>query len=124
MEREMRQSLGNGRASIACPICGKRLSDQLPCIESVVTEQLYFSEYVRIVNSIVTIRYIFSHDRDEENENSPLEISHPLVAVIRLVFNNSGECTEFDILDVLPQTEEWQGNGSMGNLSAISNLSK
>ncbi len=77
------------------------MSDQLPCIGSVVTEQLYFSEYVQIVDSIVTVRCIFNHARDEENENSPLEISHPLVAVIRLVFNGSGECTGFDILDVL-----------------------
>jgi len=54
----------------------------------------------------VTAKCIFSHDRDEENENSSLDEPHLLVAVIRLKFNDSGECTEFDILDVLPQTEE------------------
>ena len=106
MEGEMRQSSGNERVSITCPVCGKRLSDQLPCIESVVTEQLYFLEYTRIIDSIVTAKCIFSHDRDEENENSSLDEPHLLVAVIRLKFNDSGECTEFDILDVLPQTEE------------------
>jgi len=105
MEREMKQSIGNERISISCPVCGKRLSDQLPCIGSVVEEQLYFSEYIRIVNSVITVKCIFYHERDEDDENFPLEISHPLVAVIRLVFNNSGECTEFDIVDVLPNIE-------------------
>ena len=104
MEGEMRQSFG--RVSISCPVCGKKLSDQLPCVEGVVEEQLYFSEYVRIVSSVVTVRLIFGHDRDEENENSSLDKPHLLVAVIKLVFDSSGECTGFNILDVLPQTEE------------------
>ena len=83
-----------------CPVCGKELCNQLPCRESILGDSLILTEYVRIVNSEITVECRFYHERDEADEDTFLEEPHKLVAVIRLVFDNTGVCTVFDIVDI------------------------
>jgi hypothetical protein len=91
---------GGCKVSIMCPVCGGRLSDQLPDKESVLTELFRTAEHTRIVNADVIIERDFDHVRDEEDENFPLDTPHPLVAVCRLAFDKRGVCTAFDIEEV------------------------
>ena len=83
-----------------CPVCGKELCNQLPCRESVLGDSLILTEYVCIVNSEVTVECRFYHERDEADEDTFLEEPHKLVAVIRMVFDSTGVCTVFDIVDI------------------------
>ena len=83
-----------------CPVCGKELCNQLPCRESILGDSLILTEYVRIVNSEITVECRFYHERDEADEDTFLEEPHKLVAVIRMVFDNTGVCTVFDIVDI------------------------
>jgi hypothetical protein len=83
-----------------CPVCGKELCNQLPCRESVLGDSLVLTKYVRIVSSGITVECEFHHDRDEADEDTFLEEPHKLVAVIRMVFDNTGACTVFDIVDI------------------------
>ena len=83
-----------------CPVCGKELCNQLPCRESVLGDSLILTEYVRIVNSEVTVECRFYHERDEADEDTFIEEPHKLVAVIRMVFDSTGVCTVFDIVDI------------------------
>jgi hypothetical protein len=53
-----------------------------------------------IVDSVILIARKFFHDRDEDDGNFSLENPHPLMAVIKAVFDSAGTCTEFEILDV------------------------
>jgi hypothetical protein len=91
---------GGHKVSIVCPVCGGRLSDQLPDKEGVLTELFRTAENTRIVNADVIIERDFDHIRDEEDENFPLDTPHSLVAVCRLVFDGTGVCTAFDIEEV------------------------
>jgi hypothetical protein len=100
---ELDDTCGDGggcKVSIMCPVCGGRLSDQLPDKEGVLTELFRTAENTRIVNADVIIERDFDHVRDEEDENFPLDTPHPLVAVCRLVFDGAGVCTAFDIEEV------------------------
>jgi hypothetical protein len=90
----------NEPVSILCPVCGKKLSNQLPCMESVVEKQIYEMEDIRIVNSEVLLECGFEHYRDEEDEDFPLEVPHLLVAVIKAAFDRSGICCQFEYLEV------------------------
>ena len=83
-----------------CPVCGKELCNQLPCREGVLGDSLILTEYVRIVNSEITVECRFYHERDEADEDTFLEEPHKLVAVIKMVFDNTGVCTVFDIVDI------------------------
>jgi hypothetical protein len=86
--------------SILCPVCGKKLSKHLPNMVSVVEEQIHDIENIRFVNSEVVVECDFDHCRDEEDEDFPLEVPHPLVAVIKLAFDNTGMCSQFNYLEV------------------------
>jgi hypothetical protein len=83
-----------------CPVCGKELCNQLPCRESVLGDSLVLTKYIRIVNSEITVECTFYHDHDEADEDTFLEEPHQLVAVIQMVFDSSGVCTVFDIVDI------------------------
>jgi hypothetical protein len=50
------------KVSIMCPVCGGRLSDQLPDKEGVLTELFRAAENTRIVNADVIIERIKSTD--------------------------------------------------------------
>lgn len=83
-----------------CPVCGKSLGDQnLPDIEGVIEEQVYYVKTFQIITSRVTLVYTFDHYYDEE-EDMPMEEPHSVTSVIDTVFDRSGRCTSFDILEV------------------------
>jgi hypothetical protein len=92
------------KKGITCPVCGGILRNQLPNVESIVDDMLYFTEGISIVDSEVTVKCEFDHCRDEDDEDFPLEHSHLLVAVLHLTFDTTGTCSGFEIVDVLP----WQ----------------
>jgi hypothetical protein len=83
-----------------CPVCGKESCNQLPCRESVLGDSLILTKYVRIVNSEITVECRFYHEHDEADEDTFLEEPHKLVAIIKMVFDNTGVCTVFDIVDI------------------------
>ncbi|MBU7028496.1 MAG: hypothetical protein HXS48_16300 [Theionarchaea archaeon] len=85
--------------SVTCPVCGGLLREHLPCMEGVLGDLFWDTERIRIVTSETVIECDFDHERDEENENFPLDVPHPLVAEIKMSFDK-GECTAFDILEV------------------------
>jgi len=85
--------------SVTCPVCGGLLREHLPCMEGVLGDLFWDTKRIRIVTSETVIECDFDHERDEENENFPLDVPHPLVAEIKMSFDK-GECTAFDILEV------------------------
>ena len=87
------------KQSVICPVCGGLLKEQLPCMEGVLGDLFWDTKRIRIVTSEMVIECDFDHERDEENENFPLEVPHPLVADIKMSFDK-GKCTTFDILEV------------------------
>jgi len=94
--------------SVTCPVCGGMLREQLPCMEGVLGDLFWDTKRIRIVTSETVIECDFDHQRDEENENFPLDVPHPLVAEIKMLFDN-GECTTFDILEVHPGLSDREG---------------
>jgi hypothetical protein len=95
-----------------CPVCGKELCSQLPCRESILGDSLVLTKYVRIVNSEVTVECRFYHEHDEADEDTFLEEPHKLVAVIKMVFDNTGVCTVFDIVDIRVSDSFVESNSS------------
>lgn len=93
------------KKGITCPVFGGILRNQLPNVESIVDDMLCFTEGISIVNSEVTVKCEFDHCRDEDDEDFPLEHSHLLVAVLHLIFDTTGTCSGFEIVDVLPWQE-------------------
>ncbi|MBU7025439.1 MAG: hypothetical protein HXS48_00745 [Theionarchaea archaeon] len=87
------------KQSVTCPVCGGLLREQLPCMEGVFGDLFWDTKRIRIVTSETVIECDFDHQRDEEDENFPLDVPHPLVAEIKMSFDK-GECTAFDILEV------------------------
>ncbi|KYK32937.1 MAG: hypothetical protein AYK19_14705 [Theionarchaea archaeon DG-70-1] len=87
------------KQSVICPVCGGLLKEQLPCMEGVLGDLFWDTKRIRIVTSETVVECDFDHERDEENDNFPLEVPHPLVADIKMSFDE-GECTAFDILEV------------------------
>jgi len=87
------------KQSVTCPVCGGLLREQLPCMEGVLGDLFWDTKRIRIVTSEMVIECDFDHERDEEDENFPLEVPHPLEADIKMSFDK-GECTAFDILEV------------------------
>ena len=87
------------KQSITCPVCGGLLREHLPSMEGVLGNLFWDTKRIRIVTSEMVIECDFDHERDEEDENFPLEVPHPLEAEIKMSFDK-GECTTFDILEV------------------------
>ena len=88
------------RQVFSCPVCGGKLSRQLPSMKGTLEYGLTFSEDFFIVNSVILAALDFIHARDEDDEDFPLTYPHPVTAVIKMEFDNAGECTEFEILDI------------------------
>lgn len=87
---------------IVCPVCKKKLPEcDLPDKDSVIYDNVYFESGIKIMDSHVRIHCQFSHMHDEqENE---LDESHGLIAVISTHFDGKGECTLFEIVELLDQ---------------------
>ncbi len=60
---------------IICPVCRGLLREQLPSMEGVLGGLFWDTERIRIATSEMVIECDFDHERDEENENFPLETS-------------------------------------------------
>jgi len=101
--------------SVTCPVCGGLLREQLPSMEGVHGDLFWDTKRICIVTSETVIECDFDHERDEEDENFPLEVPHPLVAEIKMSFDK-GKCTAFDILEVRLGLSDKEG-GDMDNSS-------
>ena len=85
--------------SFQCPVCGGLLQKQLPDEEGVFRELFWFTEHIRFLTGGILLEFDFDHARDEEDEDSPLDVPHPLVASIRAVYEK-GVCITFGIQEV------------------------
>ena len=88
------------RQVFSCPVCGGKLSRQLPSMKGTLEDPSLFPLNLTIVDSVILIVRKFFHDRDEDDGNFSLENPHSVMAVIKAVFDSAGACTEFEILDV------------------------
>ena len=84
----------------SCPVCGRKLSRQLPSMKGTLEDGLTLSEDFFFVNSVILVALDFIHARDEDDEDFLLTAPHPVTAVIKMEFDNAGECTAFEILDI------------------------
>jgi hypothetical protein len=85
---------------ITCPVCGKPLGkENLPSIESVILDKIYYHNGIRFVNSKLFMELEFSHYIDEEL-GVPLEDPHEVQVVVRAEFDSKGTCTTFDIIEL------------------------
>jgi hypothetical protein len=85
-----------------CPVCGKQISSKfLPDAQGFITENLYHIGNVRLVSK-TTLECDFFHFFNEE-EDITLEDPHSLTAIVVADFDCFGECTSFDIVDIVPK---------------------
>ncbi len=83
-----------------CPVCGKLLHEKnLPDMESVIYDNLYYRGGVRIGSPRVLLYCDFEHRYDEERFT--IENPHSLVGVVDAEFDQ-GECTDFAIAKIRP----------------------
>ena len=86
---------------VMCPVCGRKITDQLPTAEDVFNEEFRFSRNFCITDSVVVVRWTFDHARDEDDDFLPLEVPHPVTAVISMLFDSEGKCVLFCIQDLV-----------------------
>ena len=75
---------------------------QIPDKEAVVEERLYQLDTACIIASEVVVACEFEHILDEDHENYTLDNPHPLISMYRIVFDDTGLCTAFDLLGIRP----------------------
>jgi hypothetical protein len=86
---------------VVCPVCGSQLHEiNLVDKEGIIDEMLYSYEGLLIVDSEVTLLCECEHQYDEEEFT--LKDPHKLVAVVDVVFDGSGKCTQFEITEIRP----------------------
>ena len=86
--------------NIVCPVCKRVLhEDNLVDLKSVVEDSLYYIGGVLIVGK-VRLHCEFEHRFDEAEIS--IDDPHKLVAVVDAVFDGSGKCVHFEIVEVLP----------------------
>lgn len=82
-----------------CPVCGKPIHYMnLPDVQSVVEERIYFASKMLIANSHVEFHCDFEHYCDEEG--LPMENPHTVYGVIKTVFDSTGRCVKFEVVEV------------------------
>lgn len=92
-------SLSTSKEVFVCPVCKTPLNTiNLVDAKSIVHDNLYYVGGILIADSHMCLYCDFEH-RYDENGNT-LENPHPLIAKVRAVFDTSGECVHFDILEV------------------------
>jgi hypothetical protein len=94
---------------IVCPVCKKVVHEvDLPNKESVIDENLYFGSDILIVDSDVTLYRKFEHMHDEQQ--GALVEPHDIVGVLNTHFDETGECTSFEIVELLDvkEVEKWK----------------
>ena len=88
-------------ATFCCPVCGNPLHEtNLPDKESIVKDNLYHEGGVLILSSHVLLRCDFEHLF--EKEDITLDEPHELVAFVEAVFDETGECIQFNISEIHP----------------------
>lgn len=90
----------NSTDFMVCPVCGKKLAENLPDGETMLSD-LWYVTRDKIINSRIFIEHQFSHYYDEEND-CVMEDPHVLKAVISVEFNAQGNCTDFTVVAVYP----------------------
>ncbi len=83
-----------------CPVCRRPLhKDNLVDVKSVVENNLCYVGGVLIVGRGVQLRCDFEHrfNKKEVSTDDP----HKLVAVVDAEFDESGECVQFEIKEIL-----------------------
>ncbi len=89
------------KEGIVCPVCGKVLyKDNLVDKESIIEDNLYFVGGVLIKNCTILLHCDFEHLFKERDIT--IDDPHQLVAVVSATFDGSGECVQFEIVEVLP----------------------
>ncbi|MGD2248343.1 MAG: hypothetical protein PVF58_08030 [Candidatus Methanofastidiosia archaeon] len=94
---------------IVCPVCKRVVhACDLPNKESVIEENLYFGSDILIVDSDVTLYRKFEHMHDEQKD--VVVQPHDIVGVLKTHFNETGECTVFEIVELLDlqEVEKWK----------------
>lgn len=87
------------KGDFVCPVCKKLLHESnLVDMKSIVEDNLYYFGDVRIVSN-VRLECDFEHRVDDEGFT--LENPHKLVAVVNAEFDETGNCVQFDIVEVL-----------------------
>ncbi|MBU7009086.1 MAG: hypothetical protein HXS46_00230 [Theionarchaea archaeon] len=87
------------RRHFICPVCGTPIHHMnLPDLQSVVEERIYFASEMLIANSSVEFHCDFEHYCDEEG--LPMENPHTVYGVIKTVFDSAGRCVKFDVVEV------------------------
>jgi hypothetical protein len=85
---------------IVCPICKKVVHEiDLPNKEGVITDSIYYESDILIVDSDVTIHRKFEHMHDEQK--NVLAEPHDIIAVCTTHFDETGECSSFEIVELL-----------------------
>ena len=107
MEEEGHTDSGKGlpeehtKERIVCPVCGKVLyEDNLVDVKSIVEDNLYYVGGVLIKNYTVLLHCDFEHCFEERDIT--IDDPHELIAVVSAEFDGSGECVQFEIVEVLP----------------------
>ena len=97
-----------GEKKFVCPVCGKLLHEKnLPDMESVIYDNLYYRGGVRIASPKVQLYCYFDHRYDEERFT--IENPHSLVGVVDAEFDQ-GECTGFVIAKIRPAEDSKSQN--------------
>jgi hypothetical protein len=85
---------------IVCPICKKVVHEiDLPNKEGVIEDNIYFESDILIVDSDVAIHRKFEHMHDEQK--NVLDEPHDVIAVLKTHFDETGECTLFEVVELL-----------------------
>ncbi len=97
----MEEDKEKGDTTFSCPVCGARLHEtNMPDKESIVEDNLYREGGVLMLSSHVLLRCDFEHQF--EKEDVTVDEPHGLVALVEAVFDESGECIQFNISKIHP----------------------
>ncbi|MGD2249594.1 MAG: hypothetical protein PVF58_14400 [Candidatus Methanofastidiosia archaeon] len=103
--KQKRRSRIDECQKIVCPVCGKILSKgNLPDAEGIFTDGMCYYETDKIISSQLFIEHEFSHFYNEEDD-CVMKDPHELKALIQVVFDSQGACTEFQLVKVWPASE-------------------
>jgi hypothetical protein len=108
-KKSTKEISGIAKEKIVCPVCKKVVHEvDLPNKESVIDENLYFEIGILIVDSDVTIYRKFEHMHDEQQ--GALVEPHDIVGVLKTHFDETGECTVFEIVELLDlkEVDKWK----------------
>ncbi len=93
------------KKSLIYPVCGNLLHERnLLDKESIIYDNLYHQGRVRIGSPRVRLYCDLEHRYDEEGFT--MDDPHDLVGVIDTAFDQSGECIQFEVIEIYPAEKE------------------